>query len=108
MRVTAVTTTPDAYKQQQYYAGTHLAMYPNLLTEQRAIVVTEVENSIFKRYLEKANGQRDLLTTSSTREKMFLEKRIEHQIREELMQRLNYMNGVHYSAANATFLQQPQ
>ena len=98
MRVDKITNTPDALRQQQYYAGTHLALYPKPLQE-RAKVVTEVENGIFKRYLEKENGLRDLMTTSSTKEKVFLDKRIAHQKREELMQQLNYMNGVHYSAA---------
>ncbi|WP_332650580.1 hypothetical protein [Lysinibacillus sp. 54212] len=106
MKVDRVTTTPDAYKQQQYYAGTHLAYYYNPTANRpRARVDTEVECGIFTRYLEKENGQRDMLTTSSTKEKMFLEKRIAHAEREELMQRLNYKNGVHYSAANKIYLQ---
>lgn len=95
MRVEKITTTPSALKQQQYYAGTHLALYP--LPLQRPQVVTKVENGIFKRYLEKESGLRDLLSTSSTKEKQFLEKRQAHSNREELMQRLNYSNGVHYA-----------
>lgn len=96
MRVEGVTTTPNALKQQQYYAGTHLALYPKP-TKQRAEVVTEVENGIFRRYLEKESGLRDLMTTSTIKEKQFLEKRQQHADREELMQRLNYSNGVHYA-----------
>ena len=96
MRVERVTITPSAVKQQQYYAGTHLALYPQPLQE-RPRVITKVENGIFKRYLEKESGLRDLLTTSSTKEKLFLEKRLAHSNREELMQRLNYSNGVHYA-----------
>ena len=96
MRVDSITSISNALKRQQYYAGTHLALYPRPL-QQRARVVTEVENGIFKRYLEKENGLRDLLTTSSTKAKQFLEKRLEHSKREELMQKLNYSNGVHYA-----------
>ncbi|MER2109069.1 MAG: hypothetical protein ABS949_19250 [Solibacillus sp.] len=96
MRVERVISTPNALKQQQYYAGTHLALYPQP-SQQRAEVVTEVENGIFRRYLEKESGLRDLLTTSSTKEKQFLEKRQQHANREEMLQRLNYSNGVHYA-----------
>lgn len=96
MRVEGVTTTPNALKQQQYYAGTHLALYPQP-SQQKAEVVTKVEDGIFRRYLEKESGLRDLLTTSSTEEKQFLEKRQEHAKREEMLQRLNYSNGVHYA-----------
>ena len=96
MRVEGTMTTPNALKQQQYYAGTHLALYPKP-TKQRAEVVTEVENGIFRRFLEKESGLRDLMTTSTTKEKQFLQKRHQHADREELMQRLNYSNGVHYA-----------
>lgn len=99
MRVDAVTTTPDAYRQQQYYAGTHLVHYP--ISKERANVIPKFENGIFKRYLEQPNGQRDLISTSTTREMQFLELRHEHQSREELFQRLNYKNGVHYNTANS-------
>ena len=97
MRVDRVTSTPDAYRQSQFYAGTHLALYDPTLLKNRAKVITKVENGIFERYLEKENTQRTLLTASSTKEKLFLEKRLEHADREELVQQLNYKNGVHYS-----------
>lgn len=100
LRVDAIVSTPDAYRQQQYYAGTHLAHYPNYATE-RAEVVSKFENGIFKRYLEKPNGQRDLTMFSTTREKQFLALRLEHRNREELLQRLNYRNGVHYSVQHS-------
>lgn len=100
MKVDSTYARFDANRQQQYYAGTHLAYYPNVLKE-RATVVHEVENGIFKRYLEKANGQRDLISTSTTREKQFLALRQENHHREELFQQLNYKNGVHYSVSNA-------
>lgn len=107
MKVNRVTTTPDAYRQSQFYSGEHLAYYYNPTDpKNRANVVTKVENGIFVRYLEKESGQRDLLTTSSTKHKQHLEKSLEHTAREELMQKLNYMNGVHYSAANPITLQQ--
>jgi hypothetical protein len=96
MRIEGVTTMPNTLKQHQYYAGTHLALYPQP-SQQRAEVVTKVENGIFRRYLEKESGLHDLLTTSSTKEKQFLERRQEHATREEMLQRLNYSNGVHYA-----------
>lgn len=96
VRVDRITSTPDAYRQQQYYAGTHLAYYPDL-SKERSTAISKFENGIFKRYLEKPNGQRDLVSASTTREKQLLEMREEHRSREELLQRLNYSNGVHYS-----------
>lgn len=101
MRVDSIVTTPDAYRQQQYYAGTHLAYYPNP-SKERAEAIPKFENGIFKRYLEKPNGQRQLMSTSTTREKQFLSLREQHHNREELFQRLNYNNGVHYSARTAS------
>ena len=97
MKFSPSSSTFDAYKQNRQYAGEHLAYYNPTDLKNRPQVVKEVENGIFTRYLEKANGQRDLLTTSSTKEKMFLEKRLKHACQEELLQRLNYVNGVHYS-----------
>ena len=97
IKVAATVSTPDAYRQQQFYAGTHLVLY----SKQRNEVISKFENGIFKRYLEKPNGQRDLILTSTTREKQFLALRQEHQQREELLQRLNYQNGVHYSAQHS-------
>lgn len=100
MKINAI-TTPDAYRQSQFYAGEHLAYYYNpTAPENRARVVTDVENGIFKRYLEKENGLRDLIYTSSTKGKQFIQKSQTHASREELMQQLNYINGVHYSVKN--------
>ena len=100
MQVNRVESNSDAYKQTQFYAGEHLAYYYSPVDiKNRPQVRTEVESGIFTRYLEKYNGQRNLLTASSTKEKMFMEKRQEHADREELLQRLNYTNGMHYSAA---------
>ena len=96
LKVDRISSTPDAYRQQQYYAGTHLALYPKL-SKERAVAISKFENGIFKRYLEKPNGQRDLISASTTREKQLLNLRQEHRNREELLQRLNYSSGVHYS-----------
>ena len=74
MKVSHSSSSFDAYKQNRQYAGEHLAYYNPTDLKNRPQVVTEVENGIFTRYLEKVNGQRDLLTTSSTKEKMFLDK----------------------------------
>lgn len=104
MKVKAITTTPDAYRQTQYYAGEHLAYYYDpTAPKNRARVVTNFEDGIFTRHLEKQNGQRDLLMTSSTKGAQYLEKSINHASREELMQRLNYTNGVHYSALHKLY-----
>ena len=100
MRVERADINSNAYKQTQFHVGEHLAYYDNPIDRKnRPQVHTEVESGIFTRYLEKHNGQRSLLTTSSTKERMFMERRQEHADREELMQRLNYTNGMHYSAA---------
>jgi len=98
MRVSKVTTTPDTYRQSQYYAGEHLAYYNPTAIENRAKVRTKVENRIFTRYLVKENGLQDMISTSSTKQKFFLSLSQKHADREELLQRLNYKNGVHYSA----------
>ena len=100
MRVNKIVSNNDAYRQSQFYAGEHLAYYydPTAM-KNRPKVITEDANRIFTRYLEKENGQRLVLTQSSTKEKMFLEKRQQHAKNEELFQQLNYKNGVHYSAA---------
>lgn len=98
MRVDSIYRTPDAYKKSQFYAGTHLSPYRDL--PKRGQVITEVEKGIFTRYLEKESGLRDLLTTSSTTEKVFLKQRNAHRDREELLQQLNYTNGIHYSVAH--------
>ena len=100
LRVDSIVSTPDAYRQQQYYAGTHLAYYPNY-SEERAKAVSKFENGIFKRYFFFLFFQRDLTMTSTTREKQFLALRDEHRNREELFQRLNYQNGVHFSVQHS-------
>lgn len=99
MRISSTIATPDAYRQTQYYAGEHLAYYYNpTALENRPRVRTEVENGIFTRYLEKESGLRDMISTSSTKQAYFLDKRQKHADTEELFQRLQYQNGVHYSA----------
>lgn len=97
MKVNHIPTTFNPYKQNRQYAGEHLAYYDNPTDiKNRSQVITDEENGIFTTYLEKENGQRDLLTTCSTNEKIFLKKRLKHASQEELLQRLNYVNGVHY------------
>lgn len=98
MRVTDVTTNADAYRQSQFYAGEHLAYYydPTALKNRPKSVMKDA-NGIFTRYLEKENGQRLLVSQSSTKERVFLNKRQQFAKNEELLQQLNYKNGVHYS-----------
>lgn len=95
--VSPVESLTSQLRQHQYHLATHLALYP---IEERAKALTKVEEGIFKRYLEKENGQRTLLNFSTTREKIFLEKRLIHATNEEMLQRLTYVNGVHFSIAN--------
>lgn len=98
MKVSKVTVTPDTYRQSQFYAGEHLAYYYPSAIENRARIRTKVEHGIFTRYLVKKNGLQDMISTSSTKQKFFLSLRKKHADREELLQRLNFKNGVHYSA----------
>ena len=100
MRVNRIVSSNDSLNPHIYYAGTHLVPYDPTHLRNRAKVKTVVENGIFEKFLEKSNGQLDLISTSSTKERKFLEKRIEHMTREELFQRLNYISGVHYSKKN--------
>lgn len=100
MRVSHITNAYDALKRQVYYAGTHLALYDRIDFKNRATVQTEVENGVVEKYLRKPNGQLDLLYFNTTDERVFLKKRLEHQNREELLQRLNYIKGVHFSQLN--------
>ncbi|MER1998750.1 MAG: hypothetical protein ABS882_03175 [Lysinibacillus sp.] len=99
MRVNNISTNKDAYRQTQFYAGEHLAYYydPTALKNRPKSIIKDA-NGIFTRYLEKVNGQRQVVSQSTTKEKIFLEKRQQHAHNEELFQRLNYKNGVHYSA----------
>lgn len=99
MRIIGTIATPNSNRQTQYYAGEHLAYYYNpTAIENRPRVRTKVENGIFTRFLEKESGIRDMISTSSTKQAFFQEKRQKHADTEELFQRLQYQNGVHYSA----------
>lgn len=100
MRVTNITSNTDAYRQSQFYAGEHLTYYydPTALKNRSKTVIKDA-NGIFTRYIEKENGQRQLVSQATTKERQFLEKRKQHAQNEELFQQLNYINGVHYSAA---------
>ena len=103
MRVERVDLGYDALRPHVYYAGTHLVQYDPTHYKNRAKVKTEIERGVFEKYLEKPNGQMNLMFTSSTQERKFLEKRIEHADREEMFQRLNYISGVHYSQKNRLY-----
>ena len=100
MRVSLITNAYDTLKRHMYYAGTHLVHYDPTHYKNRATIKTEVENGVIEKFLKKPNGQLDLLFFNTTDERVFLKKRIEHQNREELFQRLNYIKGVHYSQLN--------
>lgn len=97
MRVEQITAMPNALRQQQFYAGTHLALYPKI-SQTSAKVTEENENNTFKHHLEQENARQSIYTDPpSKKEKQFLEKRQQHADREEMMQRLIYANGVHYA-----------
>lgn len=100
MRVSGITDAYDTLKRHMYYAGTHLVNYDPKYYKKRATVKTVVENGVVEKFLKKPNGQLDLLFFNTTDERMFLKKRIAHQNREEMFQRLNYIKGVHYSQLN--------
>ena len=100
MRVNPIVSSNDSLNPHIYYAGTHLVPYDPTHYRNRAKVKTVIEDGVFEKYLVKANGQLDLMSMSSTKERKFLEKRKEHMDREELFQRLNYISGVHYSQKN--------
>ena len=100
MRVNRVISANDSMKPHVYYAGTHLVHYDPTHYSNRAKGKNVVEKGVFEKYLEKFNGQRDLMFTSSTQERKFLEQSLEHSANEELLQRLNYISGVHYSQRN--------
>ena len=95
MRVERADINSNAYRQTQFHVGEHLAYYHNPVDHSsRTPIHTEEENSLFTSYLEEHGNQRGFLTNSSTKE-----RGQEHADREELMKRLNYTNGMHYSAA---------
>ena len=99
MKISSIIATPDSNRQTQFYAGEHLAYYYNpTALENRPRVRTKVENGIFTRYIEKESGLRDMISTTSTKQALFLDKSQKHADTEELFQRLQYQNGVHYSA----------
>ncbi len=99
MRVDRADINSNAYRQTQFHVGEHLAYYHKPVDHKsRPQTFAEEENGLFTRYLEKHNHQRDMLTTSSTKERMFREGEQEQADRGELIQRLDYMNGMHYSA----------
>ena len=100
MRVSSVTNPYDTLKKHMYYAGTHLVNYDPTHYKKRSTVKTEVENGVIEKFLKKPNGLFDLMFFNTTDERIFLKKRVQHQNREELLQRLNYINGVHYSQLN--------
>ena len=95
MRVERADINSNAYRQTQFHVGEHLVYYHNPVdNSSRPQIHTEEENSLFTSHLEKHSNQRGFLTNFPTEE-----REQEHADREELMKRLNYTNGLHYSAA---------
>ena len=95
MKVSSMTNTPDAYRQSQLYAGTHLA-YDDVKTTQQPAKKTENAQSFQQRLYQAYSGSL-VAKTPSMKEKEFLQLRNEHRNREEAFQRLTYQNGVHFT-----------
>lgn len=86
MRVSAVTDSYLATRPHVYYAGTHLVNY---------------DPSHYQKNTKTPSSKAFIVANnSSAKERVFLRRREDHQTREELLQRLNYINGVHYSQLN--------
>lgn len=95
MRIEKVNPSYDSMKQHVYYAGTHLVnYYPYYYSKNNSNFQNESmdDSNLF-------NSPFDY-EIMAVRERDFLQKRIEHQNREELLQRLNYITGVHFSQSN--------
>lgn len=85
--VQRVTATPSAVKNMQYAYLEHLHLYPKPgETPQQQSTMSFLER------LENANAH-----TPSMKERDFLAKRQQFSTNEELLQQMNYTNGVHYS-----------
>lgn len=94
MNITAADSIASSFPEQQRPYATHLALYPKA-NETRT--VSEVKEGVFTSYAEKSNGQRLVTHKLNSKDKIALAKSQDFALREELWQRLNYKNGVHYS-----------
>ena len=96
LSVQRVTATPSSVKHMQYAYLEHLQLYPTAAesakhkrSEQQAAAKNEPS---FLDRLEHAH-----LQTPSMKERGFMKKRTQFHEQEELLQQMNYTNGLHYS-----------
>lgn len=98
LSVNRITATPSAVKQMQYAYLEHLQLYPSHDTSPTKKIEKNDAQSIdehepsFLDQLERAH-----LRTPSMKEREFLDKRTQFREQEELLQQMNYTNGLHYS-----------
>ena len=90
-QVERVTATPSSVKQMQYAYLEHLHLY-RTGTEANPSKRQLTDDVSFLDQLERAH-----LKTPSMKERDFLEKRNTFRTEEELLQRMNYTNCLHYS-----------
>ena len=93
MKLTTIQTIPRSFPEHQRPYATHLAYYPMPSRK-----VSEVKEGVFTSYVEKENGQRLITHKLNSKDKIARTKSQDFALREELWQRLNYKNGVHYLA----------
>lgn len=92
MNITTVISLASSFPDHQRPYATHLALYPKSRT------VNEVKEGVFTSYVETENGQRQITHKLNSKDKIALKKADQFAMREELWQRLNYKNGIHYSS----------
>ena len=94
--VESVTASPSSVKHMQYAYLEHLHLYktPAEMAENTRLkkqLAKQAEPSFLDRV------EREYLQYPSMKERSFLQKRNEFHRNEELLQQMNYTNGLHYS-----------
>lgn len=96
LSVQRVTATPSSVKHMQYAYLEHLQLYPSAAEtaayKQPSKQSVQQNEPSFLDRLEHAH-----LQTPSMKERGFLKKRTQFREQEELLQQMNYTNGLHYS-----------
>lgn len=93
MKVSSITNTPDAYRQSQFYAGTHLVAYKAANIEYSP---SKSKQSFDRSFLQ-ANNPLNGIKTPSAKEDDFLILKQKFEDREEALQRLVFQNGVNFT-----------
>lgn len=97
MRVDRVSSAYDTLRPHMYYAGTHLTQYS-------ASHYQDLARQKLKTRIERSKNQKEAEHTLKKETKTFTQHFIEHQEveKKELLKRLNYVSGVHFSQLNKT------